>query len=82
MCIRDRDTTIVLPIVNSYIYLVGKITLEELTETPEQMKNRKATGQDGVHTEIIKGVGLLLNLHLWHFINACWTTKQFQIFGE
>lgn len=51
---------------------MGKITLEELTETPEQMKNRKATGQDGVHTEIIKGVGLLLNLHLWHFINACW----------
>lgn len=55
---------------------VDPLTLEELQGVLRKAKNRKATGSDGVNTELLKYGGTLLHLRLLHLYNECWQRNK------
>lgn len=54
---------------NENHYTGDNITLDELNEAPQQMKNRKAATSDLINNELIKYEGLLLELRILHLLN-------------
>lgn len=55
---------------------VDSLTIEELLEALKRSKNRKATGLNGINTELLKYAGILFHLRLLHLYNMCWKLGQ------
>ena len=55
---------------------VDAISLQELDDVLNTMKNRKAPGIDGVNVELIKHSGIICRLRILHLINNCWKRCQ------
>ena len=51
---------------------VDPITLEELDLALKEMKNRKATGEEGMNAELWKYGGPVLSQRLLSLINMCY----------
>jgi hypothetical protein len=49
--------------------------MEELRNSLEKIKNRKATGPNGINAELFK-YGEYLNNTLLNFINKCWQVAR------
>lgn len=52
------------------------LTTDELMEALQKVKNRKATGLDGINTELLKYGGPLLHLRRLHLYNGCWQESK------
>jgi hypothetical protein len=51
---------------------IDLITVEELQNSLEKIKNKKATGPNGINAKLFKYGGEHLNNTVLNFINKCW----------
>lgn len=58
------------------VYEGDSITIQELSDAMNRLKNRKAAGPDGVSGELLKYGGLILKLRLLHLFNMCWKSHD------
>lgn len=55
---------------------VDQIEREELEEALSKMRNRKASGSDGIKAEMLKCATEEFKIRLLHFFNLCWNRRK------
>ena len=72
----DETEETILETENTRGLGLDDLTMDEMTEALKTIKNRKATGINGVNAEMWKYGGTMLHLRLLHLFNMCWKTGQ------